>query len=145
MTGKTYARQASKSNVLLTELVIVILFFALTAATAMQLFVGSYLKSRNNALVQEATVICQNWVEQLRGVSDVEGYLIENGFTRADDGRLTFIHDEDTVVRAEAGQEALNGGMLYYCKMDVGEAKEGVAPYSALSVATYVPNEEVTH
>ena len=134
----------SKSNVLLTELVIVILFFALTAATAMQLFVGSYLKSRHNALVQEASVICQNWVEQLRGVENVEGFLLQNGFIQMGDGFFMFSHDEDTFVRAEVGEEPMGGGVLHYCKMNVGDSREGSEPLSALSIATYVPSEEVT-
>lgn len=140
MTG-----QPGKSNVILTELVIVILFFALTAATAMQLFVGSHLKSRHNAMTSEAAVLCQDWAEQLRGERDMAGYLVAHGFELAEDGAYTLDHDRQT-IRAELGQESMSAGMLGYAKLSVTDerqAEKDQGPLCALSVAAYVPNEEV--
>lgn len=144
MSVKTQLNQ-SKSNVLLTELVIVILFFALTAATAMQLFIGSYLKSKNNTVTQEAYIIGQNLVEQLRGVEDVVGFLTEQGFEVEDDGGYMLNFDHNTLVYAEVGEEQLAGGTLHYCKLSVDEVNDKVDALCTLSVATYVPAEEVAN
>ncbi len=137
--------QPSKSNVILTELVIVILFFALTAATAMQLFVGSHLKSRHNAMTQQAAVLCQDWAEQLRGEADMAGYLKAHGFELADDGCYTLKHNRQT-IRAELGQENMSSGTLSYAKLSVRDERQPEAetePLCALPVAAFVPNEEV--
>lgn len=135
----------SKSNVLLIELVIVILFFALTAATAMQLFVGSHLKSRHNTMVQEASVLCQDWAEQLRGERDMEAYLIAHGFVRAEDGAYALTHDRQT-LRAELGQENMAAGTLGFCKFSVTDDRQtekDTDPLCTLPVSAYTPNEEV--
>ncbi len=141
----TKYEQPSKSNVLLTELVIVILFFALTAATAMQLFVGSHLKSRHNTMVSEASVLCQDWAEQLRGEHDMPAYLAAHGFELQEDGSYRLKHDRQT-LHAELGQERMAAGTLGYCNFSVTDERQteaDAAPLCALSVAAYAPDEEV--
>lgn len=144
MTTKISAKP-SKSNVVLTELVIVILFFALTAATAMQLFVGSHLKSFHNTMAQEAAVFCQDWAEQLRGESDMEGFLAAHGFERAEDGCYDLKQDHQT-LHAELGLEHMASGTLGYAKLSVTDDRQSESdtqPLVALPVAAYAPNEEV--
>lgn len=139
-------QRPAKSNVLLTELVIVILFFALTAATAMQLFVGAHLKSRHNAIAQEAAIVCQDWTEQLRGVEDIAGFLTAAGFVKGEDGMYTLLQGSVT-LRAEVGEELMAVGSLHYCALSAIEehnmGDDSKEPLSQLSVATYVPVEEV--
>lgn len=142
MTTKI-SHEQSKSNVILTELVIVILFFALTAATAMQLFVGSHLKSRHNARVQEAIILCQDWVEQLQGQRDMGAFLESNAFVPAGDGVYTLGHGHLT-LRAEVGQENTAVGKLNFCNLSATEAnKDAAQPLFELPVAAYAPDEEV--
>ena len=140
---KTYVNE-SKSNVLLTELVIVILFFALTAATAMQLFVGSHLKSLHNTRQQRAAITCQDWVEQLRGVEDMDGYLVSHGFTDKGDGEYELVESDKITVAAKTGEEPLSAGVLHFCTFNVLERGQA-EPLCELSVAAYIPAEEVAN
>lgn len=137
--GITY--ESGKSNVLLTELVIVILFFALTAVTAMQLFVAAHHKSADNIELQNASIAAQNWAERLYGESDPAQILQAEGFEQTQEGMFT---KTDSVHRfvMEIGREELKAGDMVYTMIRVyasgGSSDQAI---TTLCSATYLPSE----
>jgi len=76
----------NKSNVLLTELVIGVLFFSLIAVTVVQMFVMAHQKGKMNAYAQRALIAAQDCAEVLSGRADLEQALFGAGYTRSEDG-----------------------------------------------------------
>lgn len=70
----------ARGNLLLTELVIVILFFALSATVIIRLFISAYAVSDKSEYISAAVMETGNWAERLRAVDDMEALLLAEGF-----------------------------------------------------------------
>ncbi len=138
---------SSTSNALLTELIIVILFFALTAVTALQLFVAANQKSQTNQSAQEAMLCVTNWAEQLTGQTDPAALLIASGFAQDANGVYTLRQDA-YLIQVTVRTEQKPAGMLM-CSDIVAQrsVQDAERPDLGLkvpmTVATYVANPEV--
>lgn len=145
--------EPNKSNVLLTELVIVILFFALTAVTAMQMFVAAHHKSEQNVMIQRASIVAQNWAEKLTGELEPGKVLMDAGFKRDLLPTAFSRWEGGNLMTMEVGEEQTMVGTLVYTKIRVYDERQykprgltfqDVKPLAALAVTTYLPDEEVT-
>lgn len=141
--------EANKSNVLLTELVIVILFFALTAATAMQMFVGAHQKSRMNVLTNRALIIAQDWAELLIGDSDPEAQILAAGFAQDASDSAMYLKpadDRGDSVKMTVSREATGAGELVSVMVSVYNREqprrddgEPEGPLAAIPIVSYFP------
>lgn len=131
----------SKPNALLIELVIVLLFFSLSVAVILQLFVAAHEKSVRGSVDSQATMMAEDVADRFYA-SDLKAadFFTEDGWTKADgayekggeaEGRaLRFIVTGET-ERTEAG--ALDAYTL--------AVYDGMAEIAALPVVRYVPGE----
>lgn len=157
MATQEVAHETSKSNVLLTELVIVILFFALTAATVMQIFVGAHQKSQLNARITEASIIAQDTAELLAQETNPEQVLLENGYTKSAENEYTYKTGENRAV-VRISSETKAGGNLIFSTITlyndaadraklalmqskgIKEAQKPTEGLVSITAATYVPD-----
>ncbi len=146
---QTSIREAGKSNVLLTELVIVILFFALTAVTVLQLFVGAHKKSQSIAQINRASIIAQDWAELLATERQPEAILKAHDFADGKaPGSYEIIDGDLRIVMQVVRQDTPAGGLVTTrigVYKDAGYDGEQDAPKSPplteLSAATYIPGD----
>lgn len=84
-------------NSLLTEITIVILFFALASVTLLKLFTGVFELSSHAAKQTDAVIFVQDLGESIKASSDMEETLAANGFRKAD-GEWTLEREDFSVV-----------------------------------------------
>jgi len=134
----------NKSNVLLTELVIVVLFFSLIAVTVAQMFVMSHQKGKLNTYTQRALIAAEDWAEALSGRPDPEQALLDAGFTRSEDGAY-WQPIEDGALRVEARvtpEERTAAGRLVGAEIRVIYTKDVRNPdmvLATLPASSYIP------
>jgi len=138
--------EQSKSSVLLTELIIVMLFFALIAVTVVQMFVMSNQKGRINAYTQRALIAAQDWAEALSGQPDPDQALIDAGFVPSRDGSGSYQRlAEGDALRIEvrvAPAEQTAAGRLVGAEIRVVYTKDVRDPnrvLATLPVSSYIP------
>lgn len=71
---------------LLVEILIAVLFFALSATVLLEVFVGARGKSDRAAVTNEALFAAQNLADTLYCAEDAEALLAREGFTEREDG-----------------------------------------------------------
>lgn len=137
----------NKSNVLLTELVIVVLFFSLIAVTLVQMFVMSHQKGQINTYTQRALIAAQDWAEALSGQPDPAQALLDAGFDQSEDG--TYRQPmEDGALRVEARvtpEERTAMGRLVGAEIRVVYTKDVRDPdmvLATLPTSSYIPSNE---
>jgi Tfp pilus assembly protein PilV len=135
----------SKSNVLLTELIIVVLFFSLIAVTVVQMFVAAYRQSTQAARVQRALIVAQDCAEQISGQSEPADALLEAGFTMEAAG--TYDKEEDGFLLKAKLQptQVSSAGLLVGGEVRVFAS--GAADADALVTLpafSYIPQKEAT-
>ena len=136
----------NKSNVLLTELVIVVLFFSLIAVTVVQMFVLSHQRGKLNTYAQRALIAAQDWAEVLGGRPDPERVLLDAGFAQSEDGSYQQTA-EDGALRVEARlapEERTAMGRLVGAEIRVVYTQDVRNPdrvLATLPTSSYIPNE----
>lgn len=98
----------NRSNALLVELLIVVLFFMLASTVLMQVFAGASDQGFRAGYTTRALNTAQNVADQLYAAADTEAALADMGFTRAD---KTWTRDDDdfTLVVTSAEEERAQG------------------------------------
>jgi len=146
------SQTSNKSNVLLTELVIVILFFSLTAVTALQLFVASHQKSEQNVMLQRASIIAQDWAERLTNELQPGKVVLSAGFKRDLLPTAFTLLEGQNIIAMEWGEDQTVVGTMVYTKIHVFDERQytrkgltidDVEPLVAIDVTTYIPDKEV--
>lgn len=61
-----HSRSSTKSSLLLIELILVVLFFAVTSAVCMSLFVRSHIVAQNSQDLNRAAILLQNTAEEIK-------------------------------------------------------------------------------
>jgi len=136
----------NKGNVLLTELVIVVLFFSLIAVTVVQMFVMSHQKSQINTYTQRALIAAQDWAEVLSGQPDPEQVLLGAGFEKDPDGTYQQMA-EGGALRIEARiapEEQTAMGRLVGAEIRVVYTKDVRDPtmvLATLPISSYIPTD----
>ncbi len=143
-------QNTNKSNVLLVELIIAVLFFSLIAVTVTQTFVGSHHKSLLNSRSQRALIVAQDYVSVLAGADDPAVALMTEGFTaRGDAFVMDGVQEEFRVEVQMRPEESSTAGKLVSASVQVyqsepvgGQAEAPEQPLAELPVARYVPSKE---
>lgn len=100
-------------NILLIELIIVILFFSLSASVTLQVFAIAHQRGHQSALTTEALVIAEDWSERLYGVDDPEQYLKDNGWEAGADGEYVIAPKSSILLKMTVTPEISDAGTLY--------------------------------
>ena len=67
---------------LLVEILIAVLFFALSATTLLEVFVGAHTQSVRAEVTNEALFAAQNLADRLYSAEDAEALLTQDGFLK---------------------------------------------------------------
>lgn len=124
--------KGSRSNALLVELLIVVMFFMLSATVLLQVFTTARNQSRRAELMTQALTSTQNVADRLYTASDLSAELKAMGFSATDDG-WEMEEGEYTVSVTGIENEGKPGEIL---RLQV-QAAEGGEPLVTLPVARY--------
>ena len=139
-------RKKGKSSLILVELFVTLLFFAVTAMITVQLFVAANRRSTANLQEQHALIIAQDWVELLGGEEEPAVFLMHEGFAQEEDAR--FVRSagaEELMIIAdiEEGQHS-RAGQLVSVKISVCASSENPGErgevLAALPCISYIPD-----
>lgn len=127
-----------RGNLLLTELVIVILFFALSATVIVRLFMAAYAVSSRSEYTSTAVMETGNWAERLYAADDMEKLLLDEGFV-FEDNSYCFETESGLELSIELASTDNAGGETR--SASISASKNGEV-YSQIECRRYVP--EVT-
>lgn len=129
-------KEGSRANALLIELLLVILFFMLTAMTLVKIFGGAKVKSIEADSLNHALQQAQNISELLYGSEDPEKTLEQFGFTK--DGDAWILEEEKYQLKVVPETEETKAGTLLTHKVSAlfGDQEMFVLPESR-----YLPGE----
>lgn len=133
-------KKQSTPNLMLTELVIVLFFFSLSAAVVLQVFIGSHNASVKSELVNVATIRVEDIVNRFASTDDADAFFAS----------LDFEPDAETLVRQdtigtrkvtfvlEGGKDETAQGALY--RYQIG-AYHDTTLLVSMPLARYIPKE----
>ncbi len=133
--------KAGKPNSLLIELVIVLLFFSLSAVVILQLFVAAHDKSVDSAVGTEATLMAEDIAERFRAGGLEPGvFLAGDGWTEAAGAYTRQAEASGHAVRltADVAREVTPAGSLDTITLTVYDDDSVVV---SLPVVRYSPGE----
>ena len=102
-------KTGNRSNALLVELLIVVLFFMLAATVLLQVFTGASDQGTRAGKTTQALNAAQNVAERLYSAADAEKALTEMQFSR--DGDVWTRDDGDFVLEAVVAPETRASGV----------------------------------
>ena len=120
------ARESSRANTLLVELLLVIFFFMISAAVLVQLFADARHKSLEARAATAAITEAQNCAEDLyvNIPNDPEGWLAENGFTKDESGRWTREYDSFSLFVTKESEKTESGEICTFMITGFGDGKD---------------------
>ena len=127
-----------RNGPVLMELIIVILFFALSASVILQVFAAGYGQSGRTRRLDGALVTAQDWAERLSATDDMEQLLLDGGWQVQADGTLRLDVQQGVTLTAALSEERGDAGTLYRARI---VAADGDEEAFTLPVANYVPGE----
>ena len=102
-------KTGNRSNALLVELLIVVLFFMLAATVLLQVFTGASDQGNRAGKTTQALNAAQNVAERLYMAGDAEAVLRDMQFTQ--EGEVWTRDDGDFVLEAVTARETRTGGV----------------------------------
>ena len=106
-------RSGSHSNALLVELLIVVLFFMISATVLMQIFSAARMQGEKSGELTRAGADAQNLAEVLSSSEDPEKVLMEIGFIPDNGINTQYKLEEDGLVTlVQCFEEAMGSGIL---------------------------------
>lgn len=102
-------RRGYQGSVLLVELTVVVLFFALTATISMGVFVRARQMADEAAQLSQASECLSEWAEELSLTAEAEAFLQQEGF-RPEAGTLT-LRQGALVYTARVTREETEAGL----------------------------------
>ena len=127
-----------RSNVVLLELIVVLLFFSLASTIAMQAFVKADQRSKESVRMEAGLAAVESWAERVSVSGDPEAMLAAAGWKRGD-GVYTL--DSELPLRIDiAREDAPHGQMLRMVVSALGSAEGD--PVAALPIDRYLPKPE---
>ena len=129
-------REGGRANALLVELLLVILFFMLSATTIVELFAGAKHKTVQARATSEAIMEAQNIADDLYGADDPDAVLKELGFSGAD-GVWTLEETEYTLTVLQKEEETEAGILRTFTVFATGDGKD----LFSLPSTRYLPKE----
>lgn len=132
--------QGKRQSMLLVEIVIAVLFFALCATVILDVFSTAYMQSARAGALSEATVSAQNLAERLKASPDWDAVLADEGLS-GQDGAYTAERDGFT-LRVTLSQEAEGAGEMRTATICATRGEDALL---TLPAARYTPEmREVT-
>lgn len=128
--------QKSRYSALLMEIVLVTLFFLLSATVILNLFVAVHDLSRQARLLEEASAQAQNCAERLYAAQFEEEALFALGFKASDQG-LSRTDENDLTVLVSVTREITGAGRLHRALVRVCAGDKELV---SLPVARYIPD-----
>lgn len=129
-------REGRRANALLVELLLVILFFMLSATTIVELFAGAKHKTVQARATSEAIMEAQNIADDLYGADDPDAVLKELGFSEGD-GIWTLEETEYTLTVLQKEEETEAGILHTFTVSATGDGKD----LFSLPSTRYLPKE----
>ena len=129
-------REGGRANALLVELLLVILFFMLSATTIVELFAGAKHKTVQARATSEAIMEAQNIADDLYGADDPDTVLKELGFSEGD-GVWTLEETEYTLTVLQKEEETEAGILRTFKVSATGDGKD----LFSLPSTRYLPKE----
>lgn len=128
--------KGNRMNALLVEILIAVLFFALSATVILETFVAADRLSDSAGRSSEALAEAQNWAGRIYASENAAALLEESGF-RAEDGGWTMDCGEFALTVALTETEMAAGTML---SAEI-RAGDGDGTLVTLPCARYFPGE----
>lgn len=122
-------------NALLVEILMAVLFFALSAAVILQVFATAHDMGNRAGLQNEALNRAQNLAEQLYAAQDMDALLADAQFEPCGDG-CWHRSEEMFTLLVRTGEEALPAGTLLTATVSVAQEDEILVE---LPCSRYVP------
>lgn len=134
--------QRQKSNVMLMELIIVILFFSIATTITLQVFVLAHQRSNESLRMTYALNEAQDWAEQLSASRNPEALLQETGWKGGEGAyELKSLDDKYTLVLNTSKEQTAAGEMLT-ARIEVYDDVPADRPLLvSLSVKHYLPGD----
>ena len=136
-------RIRTRKNVLLIELIIVILFFAVSAAITLQVYSMAHIRSQDSGDLTYALMAAQDWSDRLSLSEDPEGLLLEGGWA-LEKGGYTFAPSSGYEMELSMEREAMPAGTMTLVTISVfNAAREDRPLILTLPSEVYAPSAGV--
>lgn len=135
--------KAGKPNALLIELVIVLLFFSLSAAVILQLFIGAHDKSVRSSTDSVAIIMAEDMAERfLASDLTADAFLTAEGFTLAEGAYILSTQADGRSIQmvAEPSRQEGMAGNLDEVTLTVCD---GDLTILTIPVSRYLPKEDL--
>ena len=106
-------KSTNRSNALLVELLIVVMFFMLSSTVLLQVFSTARNQSRRAELMTQALTTTQNVADELYIASDMESKLADLGFEKGEAGWISSSEEYDILVTG-GENEGKQGEVLHF-------------------------------
>ena len=104
----------NKNKVLLMEIVVVLLFFSISAVTTLQLFARASSVARQSSLNARALIRCEDWAERLMAADDPSQALSETeGWENIERAPAGFSAELPMTAQMELAKD---GAVTYYIR-----------------------------
>lgn len=131
-----------KPNAMLIELVIVILFFSISAGIILQLFVAAHDRSRQSAMDNEMTLVAEDIAERFAvSTLDADAFFLSGGWAGEADAytrTLTLESGREVQLSVTGAQQETQAGTLDVFAL---VAYDGDREIMNLPVSRYLPKE----
>lgn len=129
-------REGSRANALLVELLLVILFFMISAAIIVQVFADAKMKSRTAHITNASMMEAENLADELYHADNPEELLANQGFT-SENGEWVLQRDE-YLLKVTKQEEETGSGILRTYSIS---GMDGDKTLLTLPSARYIPKE----
>ena len=106
-------KSGSRSNALLVELLIVVLFFMISATVLMQIFSAARMQGEKSGWLSQASSDAQNLAEKLSASQYPKSVLSDLGFVPADENETQWkLEGDGFLTEVTYAEESLEYGLL---------------------------------
>ena len=128
--------KGNRMNALLVEILIAVLFFALSATVILETFVAAHVQSERAGARSGAMADVQNWAGQVYAAEDVPALLSAAGFAETENIWTLGCEDYDLTVALT--EEPTAAGTLLTAEIQAADAEEILI---SIPCVKYIPGE----
>ena len=135
-------KKQSTPNLMLTELVIVLFFFSLSAAVILQLFVASHNASVKSEMLNAATLRAEDISNRFSAAEDAEAFFASIGFENEGEDQLVkrdLIGTRNVIFSLTGGRQDADSGAFYHYQLTAIHDQDELL---SIPIARYIPKEE---
>ena len=119
-------KSRNRSNALLVELLIVIMFFMLAATVLIQVFSAAEKQSRDSGQMIQLLNQAQNLADRLYDAEKPDSFLSEEGFASADNAWIRTESGSQITARVTITEQPADAGKMRYYKVSFLNAQNEV-------------------